>query len=123
MQGENKPSLLRRPEAVGHLTVLAVEPKRRIGFHHPGPVAVVHLNSWLALVRLATSGIGLLVLLMYLPGGLAQVLYAARKPQARDAIDAITPYCWSGARPSIGICGACWAGPPQRCRRGAPRCT
>jgi cyclopropane-fatty-acyl-phospholipid synthase len=29
---------------------------RRIGFHRPGPVAVVQLKSWLALVRLATSG-------------------------------------------------------------------
>jgi len=30
--------------------------KRRIGFHKPGPVAVVRLRSWYALVRLATSG-------------------------------------------------------------------
>ena len=30
--------------------------QRRIGFHRPGPVAIVHLHSWLALVRLATSG-------------------------------------------------------------------
>lgn len=29
---------------------------RRIGFHAPGPVAVVHLHSWMALVRVATSG-------------------------------------------------------------------
>ena len=29
---------------------------RRIGFHAPGPVAIVRLQSWLALVRLATSG-------------------------------------------------------------------
>jgi len=29
---------------------------RRIGFHAPGPVAVVHLHSWLSMVRLATSG-------------------------------------------------------------------
>ena len=29
---------------------------RRIGFHGPGPVADVRINSWLALVRLATSG-------------------------------------------------------------------
>lgn len=29
---------------------------RRIGFHAPGPVAIVRLNSWFALVRLATSG-------------------------------------------------------------------
>ena len=30
--------------------------KRRIGFHQHGPVALVQLNSWYALVRLATSG-------------------------------------------------------------------
>jgi cyclopropane-fatty-acyl-phospholipid synthase len=30
--------------------------ERRIGFHKDGPVAVVQLNSWYALVRLATSG-------------------------------------------------------------------
>ena len=30
--------------------------KRRIGFRAPGPVAVVRLHSWMALVRLATSG-------------------------------------------------------------------
>lgn len=29
---------------------------RRIGFHADGPVAIVHLRSWLALVRLQTSG-------------------------------------------------------------------
>jgi cyclopropane-fatty-acyl-phospholipid synthase len=29
---------------------------RRIGFHAPGPEPVVQLHSWLALVRLATSG-------------------------------------------------------------------
>ncbi|HET7709101.1 MAG TPA: cyclopropane-fatty-acyl-phospholipid synthase family protein [Sphingomicrobium sp.] len=29
---------------------------RRIGFHAPGPTAVVHLKSWMGLVRLATSG-------------------------------------------------------------------
>jgi cyclopropane-fatty-acyl-phospholipid synthase len=29
---------------------------RRIGFRSPGPVAIVHLHSWYALVRLATSG-------------------------------------------------------------------
>jgi cyclopropane-fatty-acyl-phospholipid synthase len=29
---------------------------RRVSFHAPGPVAVVHLRSWMALVRLATSG-------------------------------------------------------------------
>jgi cyclopropane-fatty-acyl-phospholipid synthase len=30
--------------------------RRRVGFHAPGPVAVVELKSWRALVRLATSG-------------------------------------------------------------------
>ena len=30
--------------------------KRRLGFHAMGPSAVVRLNSWIALVRLATSG-------------------------------------------------------------------
>jgi cyclopropane-fatty-acyl-phospholipid synthase len=30
--------------------------KRRLGFHMKGPKAVVRLSSWLALVRLATSG-------------------------------------------------------------------
>ena len=30
--------------------------RRRIGFHHAGPVAIVDLKSWMALVRLATSG-------------------------------------------------------------------
>ena len=30
--------------------------QRRIGFHRPGPVALVNLNSWMSLVRLATSG-------------------------------------------------------------------
>ena len=30
--------------------------KRRLGFRAPGPEAVVRLSSWLALVRLATSG-------------------------------------------------------------------
>ena len=30
--------------------------KRRIGFRAPGPVAIVHLHSWMPLVRLATSG-------------------------------------------------------------------
>jgi cyclopropane-fatty-acyl-phospholipid synthase len=30
--------------------------RRRIGFHAPGPEAAVHLRSWYALVRLATSG-------------------------------------------------------------------
>jgi cyclopropane-fatty-acyl-phospholipid synthase len=30
--------------------------QREVGFHSPGPTATVHLNSWMALVRLATSG-------------------------------------------------------------------
>lgn len=30
--------------------------RQRIGFHRPGPVAMVKLHSWMALVRLATSG-------------------------------------------------------------------
>ena len=30
--------------------------RRRVGFHAPGPTAIVHLRSWNALVRLATSG-------------------------------------------------------------------
>ena len=30
--------------------------RRRIGFHRPGPVAIVHLHSWMSLVRLAASG-------------------------------------------------------------------
>ena len=29
---------------------------RRVGFHAPGPVAVVNLHSWMALVRVASSG-------------------------------------------------------------------
>ena len=29
---------------------------RRVGFHAPGPVAIVDLHSWMALVRVATSG-------------------------------------------------------------------
>jgi len=44
VQGENKPSLLRRPEAVGYLTVLAVEPKRLIGFHLSGDRLDVELT-------------------------------------------------------------------------------
>src|SRR6476620_8210175 len=30
--------------------------RRRLGFHAPGSKAVVRLSSWLAVVRLATSG-------------------------------------------------------------------
>ena len=36
IQGENRPSLLRRPEAVGALIVRAVEPRRRLAFHLTG---------------------------------------------------------------------------------------
>jgi cyclopropane-fatty-acyl-phospholipid synthase len=38
-----------------HATLPSGE-RRRIGFHAPGPEPIVELNSWLALVRLATSG-------------------------------------------------------------------
>lgn len=38
-----------------HATLPSGE-KRRIGFHAPGPEPVVELASWVALVRLATSG-------------------------------------------------------------------
>ncbi|WP_294173927.1 cyclopropane-fatty-acyl-phospholipid synthase family protein [uncultured Sphingomonas sp.] len=38
-----------------HATLPSGE-RRRIGFHAPGPEPVVELRSWLALVRLATSG-------------------------------------------------------------------
>jgi cyclopropane-fatty-acyl-phospholipid synthase len=37
-------------------TILPNGSKRRLGFRAAGPSAVVRLNSWLALVRLATSG-------------------------------------------------------------------
>src|SRR6476619_1756036 len=30
--------------------------RRRVGFHAPGPTALVNLRSWMALARLATSG-------------------------------------------------------------------
>ena len=42
--GENRPSLLRRPEAVGHLLVLAVEPKRRFAFQLTGDRLDVELR-------------------------------------------------------------------------------
>ena len=42
--GENQPSILRRPEAVGHLLVLAVEPKRRIEFQLTGDRLDVELE-------------------------------------------------------------------------------
>jgi hypothetical protein len=42
--GETQPSLLRRPEAVGHLLVLAVEPRRRIAFQLTGDKLDVELT-------------------------------------------------------------------------------
>ena len=45
-----------RLEAGGIEATLPNGSQRRIGFHAPGPVAIVHLKSWNALVRLATSG-------------------------------------------------------------------
>ena len=38
-----------------HATLPSGE-SRSVGFHAPGPEPVVHLHSWMALVRLATSG-------------------------------------------------------------------
>ncbi|MGN6058067.1 MAG: class I SAM-dependent methyltransferase [Sphingomicrobium sp.] len=46
----------RRLVAGGIDAILPDGSKRRLGFRGPGPVAVVRLSSWLALVRLATSG-------------------------------------------------------------------
>ena len=46
----------RRLPAGGIEVILPNGSKRRVGFHGDGPVAVVRLASWLALVRLATSG-------------------------------------------------------------------
>jgi cyclopropane-fatty-acyl-phospholipid synthase len=48
--------LHKRLEQGGIEAALPDGSRRRIGFHRPGPVAIVHLNSWLSLVRLATSG-------------------------------------------------------------------
>jgi len=48
--------LHRRLAAGGIEATLPDGQQRRIGFRHRGPVAVVRLNSWMALVRLATSG-------------------------------------------------------------------
>jgi cyclopropane-fatty-acyl-phospholipid synthase len=48
--------LHKRLEQGGIEATLPDGSRRRIGFHRPGPVAIVHLNSWLSLVRLATSG-------------------------------------------------------------------
>jgi uncharacterized protein YndB with AHSA1/START domain len=44
VQGENKPSFLRRPEAVGQLLVLAVEPKRLLRFQLTGDRLEVELT-------------------------------------------------------------------------------
>jgi uncharacterized protein YndB with AHSA1/START domain len=44
VQGDAKPSLLRRPEAVGQLVVLAVEPGRRFGFQLTGDRLEVELT-------------------------------------------------------------------------------
>jgi cyclopropane-fatty-acyl-phospholipid synthase len=45
-----------RLELGGIHATLPTGEQRRIGFHAPGPEAVVVLRSWVALVRLATSG-------------------------------------------------------------------
>jgi uncharacterized protein YndB with AHSA1/START domain len=44
VMGENKPSFLRRPEAVGHLIVLAVEPRQRMAFQLTGDRLEVELT-------------------------------------------------------------------------------
>ncbi|MBV8907733.1 MAG: SAM-dependent methyltransferase, partial [Sphingomonas sp.] len=46
----------RRLPRGGIEVVLPDGDKRRLGFHADGPHAVVRLSSWLAVVRLATSG-------------------------------------------------------------------
>jgi uncharacterized protein YndB with AHSA1/START domain len=53
--GENQPSLLRRPEAVGQLIVLAVEPKRRLAFQLTGDRLEVELRLEPALERTKAS--------------------------------------------------------------------
>lgn len=45
-----------RLEAGGIVITIPGEGQRRLGFRGKGPEAIVHLNSWHALVRLATSG-------------------------------------------------------------------
>jgi cyclopropane-fatty-acyl-phospholipid synthase len=40
----------------GFDAVLPDGSRRRLGFHGPGPRASIHISSWMALVRLATSG-------------------------------------------------------------------
>jgi uncharacterized protein YndB with AHSA1/START domain len=44
VMGENKPSFLRRPEAIGYLQVLAVEPRQRIAFQLTGDRLEVELT-------------------------------------------------------------------------------
>jgi cyclopropane-fatty-acyl-phospholipid synthase len=46
----------RRLERGGLEVVRPDGTRRRLGFHASGPNATVHLSSWMALVRLATSG-------------------------------------------------------------------
>jgi cyclopropane-fatty-acyl-phospholipid synthase len=46
----------RRLDHGGLETIAPDGTRRRLGFHRPGPEAVVRLSSWMALVRLATSG-------------------------------------------------------------------
>jgi len=46
----------RRLRAGGLDATLPDGTERRLGFHARGPRAVVHLSSWMALIRLATSG-------------------------------------------------------------------
>src|SRR5947209_20389205 len=46
----------RRLVAGGIEIILPAGEKRRLGFRAKGPMALVRLSSWLALVRLATSG-------------------------------------------------------------------
>jgi cyclopropane-fatty-acyl-phospholipid synthase len=48
---------LDRRLAIGGIeTTLPDGSSRRLGFHKPGPKPIVHLSSWMALLRLATSG-------------------------------------------------------------------
>src|SRR5215210_7006107 len=46
----------RRLEHGGIDVTLPGGSRRCLGFHAPGPAAIVHLHSWMALARLATSG-------------------------------------------------------------------
>ena len=45
-----------RLERGGFEATLPDGTERRIGFHAPGPVAVVRLHSWMSLVHLTSSG-------------------------------------------------------------------